>query len=243
MKQPGTSQPFDKAFLSTPSRMWLSTAVALALCLCCAPSAFAAQTAKPSPAPLQNQQPATPQAPVSLASQPPQAAHVTLRDGKLFIKAHNSTLLQILQSVSEQGGMKIQGSPGNHRVFGTYGPGKPSTVLSTLLSGYDFNYLLVGATPTGMPATLMLSTGGIASANNATPPQPVHNVAPAPQNTQPPSYAPRPPYHRPQPENPRTAPSRSAHPRQPAAPHHVPSPQEILKELERMHSKQQKQNK
>jgi hypothetical protein len=191
---------------------------------------------KPSPA--SPQKPAPPQQPVSLANQPPAAAAVTFHHGQLTIQAQNSTLLQILQSLSAQTGIRIQGSPGDHRIFGTYGPGAPRKVLSELLAGFSFNYLLVGTASNGAPQQLILAG---AADSSPEPSQPAQGIQPAPQNTLPqpvfaprPSYQPQPPIQQPPADQ---APTRT----QPPAnmPHTVPSPQQILKELEAMHAKQQ----
>ncbi|MGC8549770.1 MAG: hypothetical protein ACP5M4_08720 [Acidobacteriaceae bacterium] len=191
---------------------------------------------KPSPA--IPQKPAEPQAPVSLANQPPAAATIQIENGQLTIHANNSALLQILQSISAQTGMKIQGSPGDHRIFGTYGPGTPREVLSQLLSGFSFNYLLVGTAPNGAPRQLILAG---AAASMPEPSQPAQSIQPAPQNTLPqPQFGPRPSYQ-PQPPTQQPPAERAPTLTQPPAnmPHTVPSPQQILKELEAMHAKQQ----
>jgi len=191
---------------------------------------------KPSPAIPQKTAP--PQAPVSLANQPPAAATVLFKNGQLTIKAQNSTLLQILQSISAQSGMKILGSPGDHRIFGLYGPGAPRQVLSELLSGFSFNYLLVGTAANGAPQQLILAG---AAASMPEPSQPAQSIQPAPPDTLPqPQFGPRPSY---QPQPPSLQPSAEQGPTrtQPpvSMPHTVPSPQQILKELEAMHAKQQ----
>jgi hypothetical protein len=217
---------------------WRGLAVSCVLfaCILWAAPAHAAQTQKPSPAIAQK--PAAPQAPVSLANQPPAAASVQFQNGQLTIQAHNSTLLQILQAVTAQTGMKIQGSPGNDRIFGVYGPGAPRAVLSELLSGFSFNYLLVGTASNGAPQRLILAGG---AASMPEPSQPAQSVQPAPPDTMPqPPFGPRPAYQ-PQPlqrqPEARQEPTRN----RPEAnvPHAVPSPQQILKELEAMHAKQQ----
>ncbi len=227
---------------ATPWWRGFSNAALVAAGVCFALPVFAAQIAKPSPAIAKNQAPAQ-QAPVSLASQAPKAATVTLSGGKLTVRADNSDLLQILQAVSAQSGMKIEGSPGNHRVFGTYGPGEPRAVLAHLLTGFGYNYLLVGSGHDGVPAKLVLThVGSGASSSEPAPSPPVHSVQPAPRNTLPqPQSGRRPPY---QPSG-RAAAAGSgaasgsgAHAQKAHAPRKVPSPQEILKELEKLHGKQ-----
>lgn len=220
----GRTAPFRRAWTIT-------AACALALSI---PPALAAQSPKPSPPVVQSSAaqnvapPVAPQFPASLADQPPAAATITFRDGQLTINAHNSTLLQILQAITAQTKMKVQGSPGDHRIFGTYGPSKPDVVLSDLLAGFDFNFLVVGKASNGAPEQLILA--GTAN-NTPEPPQPVQSIQPAPQITLPrPQFGNPRPYPRPRRFNP-------AH-----QPHRVLTPQEILKQLEAMHANQPQQN-
>ena len=216
---------------------WRALAVTCALlaCILWAAPLRAAQTQKPSPAVVQKNAP--PQTPTSLADQPPVAATVQFHHGQLTIQAQNSTLLQTLQAITAQTGMKIQGAPGNHRIFGVYGPGAPRAVLSELLSGFSFNYLLVGTASNGAPQRLILAGG---AASTPEPSQPAQNIQPAPPNPQP-QFSPRLPFHPRRPALPprpaEQAPRRTQTPAN--APHTVPSPQQILKELEAMHAKQQ----
>ncbi len=215
----------------------LAVSCAFLVCISWAAPVRAAQAQKPSPAILQK--PATSHAPASLANQPPVAADVHFRHGQLTIQAHNSTILQILQATAARTGMKIQGSPGDHRIFGKYGPGAPRAVLSQLLSGFRFNFLLVGTASNGAPQQLILA-GAAASLPEPSPQD--QSIQPAPQNTLPqpqPQFGPR-PYYPPQPSIPPRPgqPRTGAHP--PAnTPPAVPSPQQILKELEAMRAKQQ----
>lgn len=220
---------------SFPRSIIVACCILCAGALCASP-VRAAQTAKPSPAIPQKS--ATAQVPTSLANQPPTAATVTFTNGQLTVKAHNSELRQILQTITAQTGMKIQGTPGNHRIFGTYGPGQPRQVLSQLLSGFNFNYLLVGTSQNGFPQKLILA--GTAPTGPA-PAQPVHSVQPAPQNPLPrPQPGPRPSYPPPSNQPSPSAKPPSGSPHQTKGPHQVRTPQQILKELEAMHAKQKK---
>jgi hypothetical protein len=99
--------------------------------------------------------PAAPQA-TPPAPDPPLHAEVTLAGGLLQIRANNSSLNQILRSISHITGMKITGGVEEQRVFGNYGPAPLSTVLATLLSGTGANILLLGGNA-GTPPTLVLT--------------------------------------------------------------------------------------
>jgi len=183
----------------------------------------AAPQAKPSAA-------VAPTAPASLLDHPPQPAKVTLASGKLTIDADNSTLAEILHQVSQTGGMKIdglQGGNGNQRVFGSYGPGTPRDVLTSLLNGSGYNFLMVGQTPSGVPRQLALTARPAGGVPN-----------PPPQSFQ----STREEY-----EQDITAPTqypqeRETHPTPPPVPARGPNgvrtPEEILQELQRMRQQQ-----
>lgn len=97
---------------------------------------------------------------LSLQDQPPRPATVTLAGGKLAVKADNSSLVQILDHLSKSGGMSISGLDQDQRVFGVYGPGSPSRILSELLEGAGYNVLMLGVTRDGTPRKLVLSERG-----------------------------------------------------------------------------------
>lgn len=240
MKQPRKSpEPHPLRAVSRPLG-WLAHCVPCLLLagLLCAHSASAAQLPKPSPPVAQNNTPApAPTASTSLADQPPTAATVTFSKDQLTIHANNSTLLQIFQAVTAQTGMQVQGTPGNHRIFGVYGPGRPAQVLTQLLTGFGFNYLLIGAAPNGAPRTLLLAGTALSMPE---PTQPVHSIQPAPQNPYPqPHYRPRPYYPRGRNFSRRPDPARTPAQTRTSPPHTVPSVQQYLKQLEAMHAKQQ----
>jgi hypothetical protein len=100
--------------------------------------------------------------PDSLLQKAPKPAEITIAAHKLAIKADNSTLAQILQSISSSTGMKIEGlsSGKDDRIFGSYGPGDPHEVLLALLDGSGYNVIMVGETATGAPRELSLSQRG-----------------------------------------------------------------------------------
>ncbi len=69
-------------------------------------------------------------------------AEVRYAGGRLQINADNSSLNQILREIGRVTGMKITGGVTEERVFGSYGPADPSTVLSSLLNGTGSNMML-----------------------------------------------------------------------------------------------------
>jgi hypothetical protein len=84
-------------------------------------------------------------------------AKVILDEGKLTIETNNSDLAQILAEVAGRSGMTVDGNVGNIRVFGVYGPGNPGDVLTDLLSGSGYNFMMVGKLGDGAPRELLLT--------------------------------------------------------------------------------------
>jgi hypothetical protein len=137
-----------------------------------------------TPAPLQ---------PLPLEQVPAVAPHVHFADGELTIRAHNSTLSDVLKEVREQTGAELDIPPNaNERVVADLGPGPARQVLADLLNGTHFNYLMVGSLtdPSAIQSIVLTPrTGGpdttTSASNRAGPPQrgfpqpPVIGAAPA----------------------------------------------------------------
>lgn len=109
--------------------------------------------------------PQTPPPPPTLEQQPPTPPQVTFRDGQLSINSSNATLSQILRSVQVQTGAAIDIPPGagSERVVANLGPGKPQSVLASLLNGSRFNYVILGDVDKPgavQKVILMAKTGG-----------------------------------------------------------------------------------
>ena len=106
---------------------------------------------------------------------PPEAgatpSTVTLKNEALTIEANNSDLNRILKKVAELSGMTINGSISSTPVFGIYGPGNPREVLTDLLTGSGYNFIMVGSTHQGAPRELLLTlqNGGSTPASASTP--------------------------------------------------------------------------
>ncbi len=114
---------------------------------------------------------AKPLSPSEAAAQP---ATVNLKDGKLTIDANNSELSQILQNVASMSGMTIEGLDKSTRVFGVFGPGNPHDVLTQLLEGSGYDFIMVGNEANDAPRQLLLT------AQNNTAPSPTPVNAPPP---------------------------------------------------------------
>jgi hypothetical protein len=123
-------------------------------------------TSEPSAQPV----PAAP--PPTLAQQPATPPQVSFQGGLLTISAQNSTLGDILKAVRAQTGATID-LPGtaSERVVGQFGPAPARDVLTALLNGSHFNFLLLGSStdPNALDRVILMAKSG-ASAESA--PQP-----------------------------------------------------------------------
>jgi hypothetical protein len=102
---------------------------------------------------------------------PAQPPKVTFSNGLLTIVAENSTLGDILRAVRVQTKAVIEVPPNaTERVATRIGPGTVSDVLTSLLNGSHFNYVMLGSpTHPGMVDRLILtSKSGGGDADDAT---------------------------------------------------------------------------
>ena len=176
-----------------------------------------------------------PALPPSLMDKPAQPAKVTLNGGLLTIHADNSSLSAILQQLTSSAGMSVDGFQQDQRVFGTYGPGNPRDVLSGLLQGAGYNFLMVGTTKQGAPQEVVLTarTGG---APTAGPAQPEPDEA-ADEDDNGDNSVPPPPPQPPMVQRPEPIPGASTGSPSPAG--RVKTPAEIIQELQRLRQQQQ----
>jgi len=88
------------------------------------------------------------------------ASVVTYRNGQLTIDAKNETLAQVLALVAAKTGAVIDVPPGSgleHIVEHT-GPGQPNDVITQLLNGSHFNFIIVSsAQDPAVPAQVLLT--------------------------------------------------------------------------------------
>jgi hypothetical protein len=68
-------------------------------------------------------------------------------DGKLMVKADRASLAEILNEVRRQTGANVSMPPAasQEQVVGTFGPAAPRDVLSSILNGSQFNFIILGA--------------------------------------------------------------------------------------------------
>jgi len=83
----------------------------------------------------------------SSESQPQAGARVTYRGGLLTIDAQNATLADVLRLVGQKTGAMIDIPPGTglEPIVEHAGPGTPNDVLTQLLNGSRFNFILVSS--------------------------------------------------------------------------------------------------
>lgn len=142
-----------------------------ALAVLLAPAALHAQAlppTQPTSLPPQAAAASSPASqPVTPPVIPPRHAEVTYTGGQLQVRADNSSLNQILRSISHRTGLKITGGVEEQRVFGNYGPGPVSAVLATLLDGTNTNIFLRAGDATNPPELVLTQRSG-----GAAPPEP-----------------------------------------------------------------------
>lgn len=170
--------------------------------------------------------------PPSLLDKPAQAARISLSGGQLSVDANNSSLTQILHDLSSTSGMTVDGLDKDQRVFGVYGPGNPRDILSSLLDGAGYNFLLVGLTDAGTPREVVLSARSNAplTPSPSTPSAPEEEDEPVVNNYPPEQVTP--------PPRPPATPGQDSN----GQPNQPRTPQEIIQELQRMRQQQQQQN-
>ena len=84
-------------------------------------------------------------------------ARITFQEGLLTVHSQGGDLTDILRDVASLSGMLIDGSVQSSHVYGDYGPASPLNVLTDLLSGSGYNFMMVGTTNDGAPRELLLS--------------------------------------------------------------------------------------
>ena len=144
----------------------------------------AAKPKAPEPEPVVQQAPPappSPQRPYEMAPVPPQ---VTYDGGQLTISAPNSTLADILSAVRVRVGTKVEfpSNASQERVAIQLGPGNPRAVLTQLLQGSPFDYILLGSEqdPNAVTELMLMrreaggttTTAATGNIPNQAPPQP-----------------------------------------------------------------------
>jgi len=126
--------------------LYLGLSAALSVSLCAGQETAAPPlTAKPNLMPLA----------------PPNPPKVTCAGDQLTVLADNSTIASILTAIHQCTGVKIDipEGAGSSRIFDQIGPGPAREVLTSLLNGSDYNYVIESseAEPEKVAAVLLLS--------------------------------------------------------------------------------------
>ena len=90
---------------------------------------------------------ALPQIPAQQAASPASRVTVTYRAGLLGIRANHATLAEVLNEVRRRTGADIEIPAGaaQDQIVVNLGPASPNQVLSSLLNGTPFNFILLGS--------------------------------------------------------------------------------------------------
>ena len=104
--------------------------------------------------------PGSPAQATNSAANLPHRAQVLYANGQLEVRAENSSLNQILRTISQQTGLKITGGVQEQRVFGDYGPASISNVLSTLLDGAGANVMILAGDAQHPPQLILTPSNG-----------------------------------------------------------------------------------
>jgi hypothetical protein len=85
---------------------------------------------------------------------------VTYAASELAVQADDSSLNLILRQIASLTGMKITGGVAEERVFGNYGPAKPSAVISALLDGTGSDMVLRQDAHATITELILIPRGG-----------------------------------------------------------------------------------
>jgi hypothetical protein len=123
-----------------------------------------------------------PPPPLPPEKQPPTPPKVSFQDGLLTIESTNSKLGDILSSVRNKAGIQFEGmDSGVERVAAKLGPAPADEVLSSLLQGSRFDYVILGHSgdPHTVERVLLSARGTAPTLGNAAPtkPQPTEEEA------------------------------------------------------------------
>jgi len=130
---------------------------------------------KPTTSQEQQSPVSIPVLPMSPEELPARAPHVKYREGRLFVDSNNSTLAEILNAIHQETGVQIEtlSGAGGDRVA-VHLSGSPRSVVSSLLDGAKFGYIIVSPAedPEGILKVVVTSqTQGESRSEAARPPE------------------------------------------------------------------------
>src|SRR5579862_3204457 len=108
---------------------------------------------------------------------PPGAPKVSYQDGLLSVESVNSRLTDILNAIHNRTGIQFEGLlPGQDRVAGKFGPAPADEVLTTLLQGSRYDYVIMsGPDKPGLVERVILTPSSTAGAVAGVSPPPGGN--------------------------------------------------------------------
>lgn len=189
----------------------------------------------------------TPQTTATAQSSPAAPPQVSFTNGMLTISALNSTLADVLNAVKAQTGAKLEIPPSadQERVAVQLGPGHPRDVLSQLLDGSPFDYILLGSAEQPNALTQIILTphkgGGtmaaaVQRAPQASPPQAAEDESESEPAQETPEALPPPTMQ----QEPNQPPAEAAPPNgPPAEENRVKTPEQLLQELQQLQKQEQ----
>jgi hypothetical protein len=129
---------------------------------------------KPTPAIVETPAPVVPapqqpEVPLRPEQMPPVPPKVIYQNGLLSVEATNSTLSDILNGIRTKAGIQIEGIQGAHdRVAVKLGPAPVEAVLTGLLRGSRFDYMILGRVgrPDIVQRVILTPVSGTTSASN-----------------------------------------------------------------------------
>src|SRR4051794_21092 len=128
--------------------------------------------------------------PPTPAQLPPTPARVTMRNGLLTIEANNSTLADDLTGVRREtkAAIDLPAGASGERVVASIGPGTPQNVLTSLLNGSRFDYIILGSQdqPDAVQRVILRAKSGPEPAPGGQPVVAQRGPNPAAVNAQPP---------------------------------------------------------
>ena len=167
---------------------------------------------------------------------------VSFSGGMLTIVAENSTLSDILRAVKTQTGAAVEIPPNaTERVVTHLGPGAPRDVLSSLLNGSHFNYVMLGSptNPAKVDRVILTSKSGSMPAGGSAPVRRSEQSAPVPVD----EADPQPSVdisEQPTEDGPENTASQEDQPQQPPnGQPQVKTPEQMLRELQQQQQQQQ----
>ena len=184
------------------------------------------------------------------ADLPPVSPKISYQNGLLTVQAPNSTLSDILNGIRRQAGIQFEGAQGAYeRVAANFGPAPADEVLTSLLRGSRFDYVIVGSpeNPDIVQRVILTPRNGGPTPVAGTAPPGRPGMSPQPGGGDPEDEA----------EENNNVPSETVQPDQPQQPAQVQQPQmqlptdqgenapktteQLLEELKQMQQQQQNQ--